>query len=92
LHADTPPRYLSCDTKKMEVQRYEQSQSRAKRADHCEPGTLINHCFGDFLSILSPPLKSKMIKICIVGRPCSYFGFAIYQLSPKWMVLKWDNF
>jgi hypothetical protein len=23
LHADTPPRYLSCDTKKMEVQRYQ---------------------------------------------------------------------
>jgi hypothetical protein len=58
-------------------------QSRAKRADCCEPATLINHCSGDFLSFLSPPLKSKMIKICNVGRPCSYIGFAICQLSPK---------
>jgi hypothetical protein len=23
LHADTPPRYISCDTKKMEVRRYQ---------------------------------------------------------------------
>jgi hypothetical protein len=58
-------------------------QSRAKRANRCEPATLINNCSGNFLSFLSPPLKSKIIKICIVGRPCSYIGFAIYQLSPK---------
>jgi hypothetical protein len=58
-------------------------QSRAKRADRCEPATLINHCSGHFLSFLLPPLKSKIIKICIVGRPCSVIGFAICQLSPK---------
>jgi hypothetical protein len=42
---------------------------------------------GDFLSFLSPPMKSKIIKICIVGRPCSYIGFAIYLYPPhlgKW--------
>jgi hypothetical protein len=58
-------------------------ESRAKQADRCEPATLLNHCSGDFLSFLSPPLKSKIIKICIVDRPCSYIGFAIGQLSPK---------
>jgi hypothetical protein len=45
------------------------NESQAKRADRCEPATLINHCSGDFLSYLSPPMKSKIIKIPLLADP-----------------------
>jgi hypothetical protein len=57
--------------------------SQAQRANRSEPGTLINYCSDDKLSLLSLTLKLEMINISIFGRSCSLIGFRIYQLSPK---------